>query len=188
MSEFKHAGHVNTSQTIEILKESVKKYHINQVVVASTFGDTGLAVAREFTRELDGHILNLVVVTHNTGFREPGQIEMSVERRREIEDLGAKVYTGTMAFRNIGAAIRGKQGYSQEDLIANTLRLFGQGVKVCVEIALMASDAGLLTPDDCLAMAGTGRGADTVALIKPMPSNRLFDLKVRAILAKPMEW
>jgi hypothetical protein len=184
MPEFAHAGRVNTSQTIEILKKGVQKYHINQVVVASTCGDTGLAAARE----LNGHGVNLVVVTHNTGFREPGQIEISVERRREIEDLGARVHTGTMAFRNIGAAIRGKQGCSQEDLIANTLRLFGQGIKVCVEIALMASDAGLITPDDCLAMAGTGRGADTIALIKPMPSNRLFDLKVRAILAKPMEW
>lgn len=184
MFEFEQAGRINTSKSIEILKAGVKKYHINQVVVASTYGDTGLAVAREF----NGSGIKVVVVTHNTGFKEPGQIEMTEEIRREIEGLGARVHTGTMAFRNIGAAIRGKQGGSQEDLIANTLRLFGQGIKVCVEIAMMASDAGLITPEDCLALAGTGRGADTIALIKPMPSNRLFDLKVRAILAKPMDW
>lgn len=184
MREFEQPGRGNTAQTIEILKEGIKKYHINQVVVASTYGDTGLAVARE----LNGCGVKIVVVTHNAGFKEPGQIEMTEDMRREIEALGARVHTGVMAFRNIGAAIRGKQGCSQEDLIANTLRLFGQGIKVCVEIALMASDAGLITPDDCLAMAGTGRGADTIALIRPMPSNRLFDLKVRVILAKPMDW
>ncbi|MGC9022103.1 MAG: pyruvate kinase alpha/beta domain-containing protein [Dissulfurimicrobium sp.] len=184
MSLFAQAGRKNTADSIERLKEGIREYGIGQVVVASTYGDTGLAAARA----LNGLGTKVVVVTHNVGFKDPGQIEMSKEMRREIEGLGATVYTGTMAFRNIGTAIREKQGYCQQDLIANTLRLFGQGVKVCVEIVLMASDAGLITTEDCLAVAGTGRGADTVALIKPAPSNRLFDLKIRAILVKPMDW
>ena len=72
--------------------------------------------------------------------------------------------------------------------MANSLRLMGQGIKVCVEIALMASDAGLITPDDVLTLAGTARGADTVALIAPQSSNKLFQLKIRNILAKPFDW
>ncbi|MDA8162100.1 MAG: hypothetical protein M0022_04230 [Desulfobacteraceae bacterium] len=184
MPIFDFGGRKNTQQAIDVLEQGLKTYKVNQVVVASTYGDTGLAVARR----LQDKGVKVVVVTHNAGFREPGQLEMSDETRDEIESLGAKVYTGTMAFRNIGTAIREKQGYCQQDLIANTLRLFGQGIKVCVEIALMASDAGLITPDDCLAVAGTGRGADTIALIKPASSNSLFDLKVRDILAKPLNW
>jgi len=72
--------------------------------------------------------------------------------------------------------------------VANTLRLFGQGIKVCVEIAMMATDAGLISPAEVLSVAGTGRGADTVALIAPQSSNKLFDLKVREILVKPTDW
>ena len=181
---YEKPGRKNTAMTLKVLKEGVEKYFVKQAVVASTFGDTGLAAAKM----LKGKDVRLVVVTHNVGFKEPGATEMTPEIRQEIESLGAKVCTGTMPFRNIGTAIREKQNYSQQDLIANTLRLFGQGMKVCVEIVMMAADAGLITPDEVLSMAGTGRGADTVALISPQSSNKLFDLKVREILAKPINW
>jgi uncharacterized protein len=184
MHHFPKSGDRNTAKSLAVLADATARHGVRQVVVASTHGDTGLAAARQ----LKGTGVALVVVTHNYGFREPGQLEMSVETRAEIEVLGGRVLTGTMPFRNIGTAIREKQGYCQQDLIANTLRLFGQGVKVCVEIVLMAADAGLVETADVLAMAGTGRGADTVALIAPQSSNRLFDLKVREILAKPRDW
>jgi hypothetical protein len=129
-----------------------------------------------------------VVVTHNVGFKESGVVEMTGETRKALESCGAKVYTGTMPFRSIGSAIREKHCGSQQDTVANTLRLFGQGIKVCVEIVMMAADAGLIDPSDVIAVAGTARGADTVALIAPQSSNRLFDLKVRQVLAKPVDW
>lgn len=184
IASFSQPGPKNTEQTLSVLQEGINQYGIKQVVVASTWGDTGLAAAKM----LQNTDINLVVVTHNAGFKEPGTIEMTSETKKEIESLGAKVYTGTMPFRNIGAAMRDKKGASQEDIVANTLRLFGQGIKVCVEIALMASDAGLITPDDVLTVAGTARGADTVALISPQSSNKLFGLKVKEILAKPVDW
>ncbi len=181
---FPKSGPENTQKALEIALNAVKKRGLKHVVVASTFGDTGLAAAKFF----QGLDVNLIVVTHNVGFKEPGKLEMTPEVRQQIEALGAKVYTGTMVFRNIGTAIRELQKYSQQDLIANTLRLLGQGLKVCVEIALMACDAGLIPPEDVLTIAGTARGADTVAIIKAMPSNKLFSLKVREILAKPYDW
>lgn len=160
---FEKPGHLNTGAALDVLQEGLDRCDIRQVIVASTYGNTGLEAARRL-RERQ---LNLVVVTHNYGFREPGALEMTPETRRELTTLGARVLTGTMPFRNIGTAIRETQGYSQQDLIANTLRLFGQGLKVCVEITLMAADAGLISKDDVLTLAGTGRGADTVALIAP---------------------
>ena len=181
---FDRPGPDNTEKTLAILAEAVEEYRVKQVVIASTWGNTGLAAARLFEDEP----INLVIVTHNVGFKEPGTHEMSREMRNAIENLGATVYTGTMPFRNIGTAIREKQGYSQQDLVANTLRLFGQGVKVCVEIVLMAADAGLISTSDVLAVAGTGRGADTIALIEPQSSNKLFSLKIRDIIAKPAHW
>ncbi|AEH45525.1 hypothetical protein Thein_1666 [Thermodesulfatator indicus DSM 15286] len=181
---FEKAGRVNTEAALKIAFKAFKERGLKHIVIASTFGDTGLKAAELFA----GKEANLVVVTHNVGFREPGKIEITQEMRAKIESLGAKVYTGTMVLRNIGTAIRELQQYSQQDLIANTLRLFGQGIKVCVEIALMACDAGLVPPEDVITVAGTARGADTVAIIKAMPSNKLFNLKVREILAKPRDW
>lgn len=181
---FEKPGHLNTGAALDVLVDGLDRCGIRQVIVASTYGNTGLEAARRLRQRQ----LNLVVVTHNYGFREPGALEMPPETRRELTTLGARVLTGTMPFRNIGTAIRETQGYSQQDLIANTLRLFGQGLKVCVEITLMAADAGLISQDDVLTLAGTGRGADTVAIIAPQSSNKLFDLKIREILAKPTNW
>ncbi len=182
--QFDGPGPRHSEAALAVMLAGIEQYGVAQVVVASTVGDTGLAAAKL----LAGRGVRLVVVTHNAGFKEPGRVEMSGETRAEIEALGAKVFTGTMPFRTIGTAIRERVGASQQDLVANTLRLFGQGTKVCVEIAMMAADAGLITPADVLAVAGTARGADTVALIAPQSSNKLFDLKVRAILAKPLNW
>ena len=182
--DFARTGPQRTEEILDLLAEAIGRYGVKQVVVASTYGDTGLAAAGK----LKGSGANLVVVTHNVGFKEPGHLEMTPSVRAQIEALGARVHTGTMPFRNIGTAIREKQHYSQQDTVANTLRLFGQGVKVCVEIVMMAADAGLITPADVLAVAGTGRGADTLALVAPQSSNKLFDLKVRKILAKPRDW
>jgi hypothetical protein len=178
---FDKPGRDNTDKALEVMLEGIQRYGVRQVVVASTWGDTGIKVAK-LLRNMD---INIVVVTHNAGFKEPGTLEMTSDIRGQLEEYGVRVCTGTMPFRNIGTAIREKIGYSQQDLVANVLRMFSQGVKVCVEIAMMASDAGLITSDDVLTVAGTGRGADTVLLISPRPSNQMFDLKIRDILAKP---
>lgn len=181
---FPKPGPENTEACIEIALKAIEEKKIEHLVVASTYGDTGLKVAKA----LRDQRVNLVVVTHNYGFREPGLIEMNEDIRKELQELGAKVYTGTMVFRGIGTAIKTTFNYSEEALIAQTLRIFGQGLKVCVEITLMTCDAGLIPPEDVIAIAGTARGADTVAIIKAMPSNMFFKLKVREILAKPRDW
>jgi hypothetical protein len=73
--------------------------------------------------------------------------------------------------------------------MANVLRLMGEGTKVCVEITLMAADAGLIPADrDIVAVAGTGKGADTALRIWPANAARFFDLKIREIIAKPYDF
>lgn len=73
-------------------------------------------------------------------------------------------------------------------IIADTLRLFGQGTKVCVEIVSMAIDAGLIPPEPVVAIAGTGYGADTVLLIEGKNSRKFFDMKVKEVIAKPSDF
>jgi len=62
----------------------------------------------------------------------------------------------------------------------------GQGTKVCVEITLMAMDAGLIPPNqDVVAVGGTGSGADTALRIKPANAAKFFDLRIKEVIAKP---
>jgi hypothetical protein len=181
---FDKAGKQNTEDALRIAVDETEKRGIRHMVVASTWGDTGLEAAKL----LQGKGIALVVVSHNAGFSEEGKQEFDKNKKSQIEKLGGTVYTGTMVLRNLGTAIRSLQSYSQQDLVANTLRMFGQGMKVCVEIAAMAADAGLIPCEDCVAVAGTGRGADTVAVIRANSSNNFFQIKVREILAKPRDF
>ena len=64
--------------------------------------------------------------------------------------------------------------------------MFGSGMKVVVEIAAMATDAGMIPADkDIIVIAGSGRGADTAVVIKPANAHNLFDMVIREIIAKP---
>ena len=71
-------------------------------------------------------------------------------------------------------------------IIAQSLRRFGEGAKVCCEIVMMAVDGGLVPEgEEVLAVAGTGLGADTVMVLKSAASKRFLELRVLEILAKP---
>jgi len=71
-------------------------------------------------------------------------------------------------------------------IVAQSLRRFGEGPKVCCEMAMMVVDAGLIPEGaEVLTVAGTGRGADTVMIVKSAASKRFLDLRVLEILAKP---
>lgn len=181
---FQKAGIENTGKTLQIAKQEALKRGIKFVLVASTGGNTGLQAARIFHQTG----IQVIVVTHNTGFKDPGVQELDQKARIEIIKLGGIVYTGTHVLRGIGAALRDRYKFSHEQVVADTLRMFGHGIKVCVEMVAMASDAGLIPPGDVIAIAGTQKGADTAAIIKADSSNRFFDIKVREILAKPFEF
>jgi hypothetical protein len=90
-------------------------------------------------------------------------------------------------FSGVNAAIYGKWNTMYPaGIIAQTLRIFGQGMKVVVEIVATAADAGEIPVDkDVIVVAGSGRGADTAVVVKPAESRRLFDIKVKEIIAKP---
>ena len=177
-------GIENTEKTIEAALAYGKAQGLKDIVVASTGGYTALRILEMVPRGL----YNVVVVTHNTGFGEEGVQTFPEEVKRQITGAGIRVLTGTMVLRSLGTAIRELTGYSEQDIVAHTLRMFSQGIKVCVEITAMAADAGLIPFTDVIAVAGTGKGADTACLIKANSSNRFFKMKVRDIIIKPKEF
>jgi len=178
---FKEAGVQNTDALLKIVKEYISKEKIANIVVASSTGETGAKAAKTFKGK------NTVVVTHCHGFQQPGKSELQEEFKKEILANGAKIFTGTHALSSAERAVRKTFGTLEPlELIANTLRLMGDGTKVCVEITLMATDAGLIPADqDVVAVAGTGKGADTALRIKPANAARFFDLRIKEVIAKP---
>lgn len=177
-------GDQNTETLLKLVKKHAESTGVRDVVVASTRGETGVAASKL----LKGY--NVVVVTHHTGFSELGAQELKEEHRKQIVKNGAKIFTGTHALSSAERDVRKKFGTIQPlELMANTLRLMGEGTKVCVEIVLMAADAGLIpVGQDVIAVAGTGKGADTALVIKPANASRFFDLKIREIIAKPRDF
>jgi hypothetical protein len=180
---FEKSGIENTSVCLEVVKNTLREDKYKHVVVASTSGDTGIL----FSEELKNKGTNLVVVTHSSGFKEPNTIEMPENTRKKIEENGAKVFTGSMLTHSLETSLASKFGGSYPTLIiANSLRRFGEGSKVCCEIVMIAADAGLIPEgEEVLAVAGTARGADTVMVLKSAVSKRFLDLRVLEILAKP---
>ncbi|UCD26519.1 MAG: hypothetical protein JSV75_06450 [Candidatus Bathyarchaeota archaeon] len=178
---FETPGKQNTKILLDLVKNYAQTEGIKAVVVASTTGDTGVRATRVFKG------LNVIVVSHHVGFKEPGIRELTDENHRRILDNGAKILTATHALSGVERAIRKKFGTVMPlELLAHTLRLFGEGTKVCVEITIMAADAGLIPVDEeVIAIGGTGRGADTAMVLKPATASRFFNLKIREILAKP---
>jgi len=178
---FEEPGKINTARTLEIALNRVRELRIEQIVIASTGGYTAFEAMEVFKD------YNPVIVTHSTGFNIPNEQEMPKENRKKLEDLGATVLTSLHSFGGIGRAVRKKmKTYQLDDIIAGTLRVFGEGTKVGCEITLMAADAGLInTEKDIVSISGTGRGADTALVLKGTNTQSFFDLRIKEILCKP---
>lgn len=181
---FEKVGEVNTDNVLKLAKERALELGIKSIVVASTSGATGAKASEIFKG------FNLVVVSHSTGFSKKNFQEMDPENRKIIEANGGKILTTTHAFGGIGRAVRRKlKTYQTEEIIAYTLRTFGEGTKVAIEISLMAADSGLIrTDEEVISIAGTDSGADTALVLLPVNTQDFFDLKVLEIICKPRKW
>ncbi len=181
---FAKASRDLTSDVLEKVQNFIDDHrYINHIVVATTEGATGLVFAEAFGSRA-------IVVTHHSGFRHPNQNEIDQEKKERIQKLGAVILTATHAFAGIARGLRiALKTYSTTEIVAYVYRTFGEGTKVCAEIAMMAADAGLIPVDkDVICVAGTGRGADTAWLVKPTNTNTFTDLKMRACICKPLDF
>jgi uncharacterized protein len=178
---FEKPGSQNTRRTLEIAAARADELSIRSIVVASSSGKTGALAASLFQGR------NLVVVTHSTGFLKPDYQELKPALRRKVETLGGKILTCQHSFGGVNRAVRKKLAtYELDEIIAYTLRTFGEGAKVAVEISLMAADAGFIsTLEPCISIGGSGCGVDTALLLRPANAQTFFDLRILEVLAKP---
>lgn len=178
---FEKPGPANTDRTLEWASRRAGELGVQNVLVATTTGETAAKALRHFDAA------RLVAVTHSAGFSGPNTQELKPDLRRRLERAGARILTAQHAFGGVGRAVRKKLGtYELEEIMAYTLRTFGQGTKVAVEISLMAADAGLVpVGKPCVAIGGTWSGADTALLLSPSNAQTFFDLKILEVIAKP---
>jgi hypothetical protein len=167
----------NTDITFGLVEERLTALGIRKLVLASTTGATA-AKAPDFFKEKG---VKLIVVPHQFDFVRKIN-PFPHELVKTLRESGHEVHFGTMLFHT-------ENLYESNipTLMANLLRCFSQGVKVCVEIVLMATDAGYLTSGEkVIAIAGTGRGSDTALVMQAASSRNIKKLRVNEILCKPM--
>lgn len=180
---WKEKGPANTAATLEAAVKRARELQIGHIVAASNSG----ATAEKLSESAKG--IKIVCVTHHVGFAGPGEDEMPAEMRSTLKEKGVELLTTTHLLAGVDRALRTKfQGVYPSEIVASTLRLFGQGVKVCVEISVMALDAGLIPyGKEIVAIGGSSRGADTACVIVPAHSNNFFDTVIKEIICMPRE-
>lgn len=168
---------MTTQETIKKAVDYAKENNIKNIVVATTTGGN-LTYLED---EKDLHIVGV------TNVYDQGRNQMLEETRKHFKEAGMDIVTA-------GHALSGAErcfstyfgGYGPIEIVANTLRMFSQGVKVCVEVSTMALDAGKIPyQEKIVAIAGSGRGADTVVLLTPSYTRSILDTKVHKIIEMP---
>ena len=182
---FNLPGKDNTKETAKIAVARALELKAPGIVAASNTGETLFTLAEEAQKQ--GYKGQLVCVTHVYGFKEGGKNDLSDENREKLLKLGVKVFTAAHSLSGAERALSRKfQGVFPVEIIAHTLRMFGQGMKVCVEVSAMALDAGLLPyGEPIVALGGSGRGADTAVLLTPGYTSNILETRIHEILCKP---
>lgn len=174
---FEEGGAQNTQATLDLVRERLDRKDIKKIVLASTTGDTARR-AMEIFRDQD---VKLIVVPHQFDFHRDSNA-FPEELAEKLRRSGHQVHFGTMLFHTDEF-----YGSRNATMMANLLRCFCQGFKVCFEIVFMAADAGLVAGGEkVMAVAGTARGCDTSLVMQAASTQHPRRLKVHEILCKPL--
>lgn len=180
---FKEKGPVNTDRVVDIALDCCEKQGIGKVVVASSTGETALKVRNKAPRSI-----TIICVTYGAGSRFNKEVEAFNKQCEVLLENGIRIVRGLHTLSGAEKSLENKYGgtFTPLNIIADTLRMFSQGIKVCVEIAVMAAEAGFITPDeDVVVMAGSGHGADTAVILKPAYASTIFETRIKQVLCMP---
>ena len=178
---FEKIGPENTEATLALALERAAELDTD-IVVASSKGDTALKLyemAQE--RGFKGRLVDVRLVYSEGKNPMPEEVAADLRGKGVILVTAAHVLSG--AERGIS---RAHGGIYPVELMADTLRMISRGVKVCVEIAVMALDAGEIPfgkPVVCI--GGSGRGADSACVVTPWGAADILKTRVNEIICKP---
>lgn len=159
MTYFVAPGRENLDETLALVKKNAEELGIEDVVIASTTGFT----ARKALEALKNTGVKLTFV--GTGReRFPNNL---------IEELTEK---------DCNICFSHEVSYDYPDPVKTAYRLFCQGVKVAIEIAMIAAQENYVSTEKDVISMGKW---DTALIIKPSTSSQFENLKVRELICKP---
>lgn len=178
---FEKPGKGNTDDVIKAVKERLEEGDIKHVVVASGTGETAI--------KLDDNIgrVKIIDVTYNAGMKAEKK-EMLDKNKEELDKRDILLVSSTHTLSGVERSIAERwKGVQPALLIADTYRTFGEGMKVCVEASMMATDNGAVPiGEKIIVVAGTSTGADTAVVLNATLSNKMFqELGINEILCMP---
>ena len=170
---FEEPGPQNTEAVIAGVRERIEEGNIQSVVVASESGKTGLAVA-EALKDADVHV---VCVAPYAGYQyvlKRTLPSINKATRSKLGGLGVRVLHQTPWIFGCTFDTAFLKDSAPATIIHKFVsRAFGFGIKTCIEVALIAAEAGALECNkDAIAVAGTGwlgGGADAAIVVRPAP-------------------
>ena len=190
---FRFKGEVNTDTVIDVSLDRCVELGVNTVVVASETGRSALKILRRISdKSLD---INLVVVTHppDKTWGPRGEIPIGLGHpkyravRECLESNGAIIIQSVRPFASASRSLGWDKAVPDVFIDYLLGGLFGQGVKIAIEAALMATDAGAVNRGEVIvSMGGTFKGLDASLLVKTTYSYYfLKEFEVLEIIAKP---
>ncbi|WP_455369514.1 hypothetical protein [[Eubacterium] cellulosolvens] len=189
---FESPGFQNTDSVIDVTKERLRMKDVVAVIVPMTTGRT----LEKFLNKL-GKETKIISISEDE--------VMKACKRISYPDKGT-----------LGKLVRNRLGESSENnvnlrrdifditflplcgdswkLIAETLYVFGQGMKVAIEIAVAAVEIGKIgSSTKVISVGGTGEGADTAVVLRTSTQKKSFAgkheerLSIQEILAMPID-
>lgn len=183
---FDNAGRANTAEVIRLALERAAALDCD-IVAASTWGATAEMLVEQ--AEKSGFQNRIVIVRGTSSKGRNGANLMMPEVKQALEARGAKVVTAAHALSAGERGLSGKhKGVYPLEVMAETLRTFGAGVKVGFECAVMALNADEIPfGRPVVAIGGTHRGADSAIVVTPSYAATILETVVHEIICKPYD-
>jgi len=159
MTYYSAPGRENVDKTLALAKKLTEELRIDDVVIASTTGFT----AKKAVETLSGTGVKLTFV--------------GTARERFPSELIAELKK-----KGCNVSFSNEVKYDYPEPVKMAYRRFCQGVKVAVEIAMIAAQEGYVSTDKDIISVGKW---DTALIIKPSISTKFEDLMIRELICKP---
>lgn len=192
---FRNPGKENTGRVVEVVLKRLDEGDVKTVVVASTTGYT----AHKFADALEGRKDVTLISVGETPLACEWDAKakypfLAPEVKQDLERRGVIVADRVPYLLHSSVLDSSRwQAPSAGEIVRDTLYAFGQGLKVAVEVVLIAVASGFLAPyQDVIAVGGTSRGADTAIVVwATFPNHVLSEdrrkrLRIREVLCKPL--
>ena len=180
---FDSQGEHNTDGALDAAVAYCRASGLRKIVLASSTGATALKL-----KQKAGADIEVIAVTYGAGTRFTEEVAEFNKNQAALSAAGIIIVRGVNALSGVERTFENKYktGFLPLNLVSDTLRLFSQGMKVCVEVSIMAAEAGHISPaEDVVVLGGSGEGADTAVLMTPAYAASMFSLKIKEILCMP---